>query len=253
MNESTPPTAIIADDEPNLRTHLANLLALTWSELQIVGLAGNGSEAQKMLSELKPTVAFLDIRMPEPSGLELGRAYAKDVLTVFVTAYDQHAVEAFDQAAVDYLLKPVTKERLTQTIARLKERIQQPSDFTATITKLDQLIARDRAPYLKQLRVDKRGATILVDVADVVFFQADLKYTGVHTPTAQHLLRTSLTELEKSLDPQIFWRIHRSTIVNSTFVESAVRDYRGRFRVSMKETDRVLSVSRTYAHLFRPQ
>lgn len=253
MNESNPPTAIIADDEPNLRTHLANLLAQTWSELKILGMAENGSEAHQMLLDLKPSVAFLDIRMPEPNGLELGRQFANQLLTIYVTAYDQHAVEAFEQAAVDYLLKPVTKERLGATVQRLKERLLKPGDFESAVSKLDQLIESRRTEYQKQLRVDKRGSTILVEVADVVYLQADLKYTRIHTTTAQHLLRTSLTELEKTLDPQVFWRIHRSTIVNSAFVESAKRDYRGRFRVRMKGVAHALNVSRTYSHVFRPQ
>ena len=253
MNKSNPPTAIIADDEPNLRVHLAKLLAETWSELKILGMAANGSDAQQMLLDLKPSIAFLDIRMPEPNGLELGRQFAHELLTVYVTAYDQHAVEAFEQAAIDYLLKPVTKERLTATVERLKERLRQPSDLEAAVSKLDQLIANRRTDYLNQLRVDKRGSTILVEVSDVVYLQADLKYTRVHTTSAQHLLRTSLTELEKTLDPQLFWRIHRSTIVNSTFVESAKRDYRGRFRVQMKGVAHPLNVSRTYSHVFRPQ
>lgn len=253
MNKTTSPTAIIADDEPNLRVHLSKLLADTWSELEILGMAGNGEETQQMLLDLKPTVAFLDIRMPEPNGLELGSRFAHELLTVYVTAYDQHAVEAFEQAAVDYLLKPVTKERLAATVERLKERIRQPGDFEAAVSKLDQLLASRRTDYVNQLRVDKRGSTNLVDVANVVYLQADLKYTRVHTTSAQHLLRTSLTELEKILDPQVFWRIHRSTMVNSTFVESAKRDFRGRFRVRMKGVSHPLNVSRTYSQVFRPQ
>lgn len=253
MKKTSPATAIIADDEPNLRIHLSKLLADTWSELEIVGMAENGAKAQQMLLDLKPTVAFLDIRMPEPNGLELGRQFANQLLTVYVTAYDQHAVEAFEQAAVDYLLKPVTKERLGTTVQRLKERLLKPRDFELAVSKLDQLIESRRTEYQKQLRVDKRGSTILVEVADVVYLQADLKYTRIHTTTAQHLLRTSLTELEKALNPQVFWRIHRSTIVNSVFVESAKRDYRGRFRVRMKGVAHTLNVSRTYSHVFRPQ
>lgn len=206
-----------------------------------------------MLSELRPSVAFLDIRMPEPNGLELGKQFAHELLTVFVTAYNQHAVEAFEQAAVDYLLKPVTKERLAATVNRLKERIRQPDDFAKAVSKVDQLMQSRRTEYLKQLRVDKRGSTILVDVSDVVYLQADLKYTRVYTTSAQHLIRTSLTDLEKTLDPQVFWRIHRSTMVNSSYVESAKRDYRGRFRVSMRGVTHPLNVSRTYSHVFRPQ
>ena len=250
-----PPTAIVADDEPHLSQHLINLLSEVWPDLEVVGTAGNGVEAEKLLQTLRPTIAFLDIRMPKPDGLELGLKYHDQILTVFVTAFNQFAVEAFDQAAVDYLLKPVSKDRLTETVARIRARLSVPQSLYSSISALQQTLTQQQTNYLKHLRVGKRNSTVLVDTNDIVVLRAEHKYTHVHATTSQepYLLRASLTELERSLDPDYFWRIHRSTIVNSKWIKTAQKDLHGRYHLQMQAYDPKLTVSRAYSHLFKPQ
>ena len=246
------PTAVIADDEPALRRHLERLLGALWPELEIVASVGDGSAAREAIEGHEPDVAFLDIRMPAPDGLTLAAELAGRTAVVFVTAYDEHAVEAFAHAALDYLVKPVSEDRLQETVARLQARWNAPAPAVQVdlLRALAQTI-RTPAPYLTWLRVTQGDEVTLVSVDDVLFFRADRKYTSAVTVSGEHLLRQSISELESNLDPERFWRIHRSTIVAVSAVRSARRDLSGRYRVRLHDSDEELAVSAAHAHRFR--
>ena len=245
--------ALIADDEPALRTELRRLLAAAWPELAIVASVGDGAAALEAIERLRPDVAFLDIRMPPPSGLDVARRAGPDTAVVFVTAYDTHAVEAFERAAVDYLLKPVLGSRLEETVDRLKRRLAGGDRNEPDPQVLESLIRRlaDTPEYLHWLRVGQGERVELVAVDDVCFFQSDRKYTAAVTRDREHLVRTPIGELAARLDPGRFWRIHRGGIVNVAAIEAARRDLRGRYRLTLKERPEVLRVSAAYGHLFR--
>ena len=245
--------ALIADDEPALRAELRRLLADAWPELGIVASVGDGEAALEAIERLRPDVAFLDIRMPPPSGLDVARRAGPDTAVVFVTAYDTHAVEAFERAAVDYLLKPVLGSRLAETVHRLKRRLAGDNRDESDPRVLESLIRRlaDTPEYLHWLRVGQGERVELVAVDDVCFFRSDRKYTAAVTRDREHLVRTPISELAARLDPGRFWRIHRGGIVNVAAIEAARRDLRGRYRLTLKDRPEVLRVSAAYGHLFR--
>ena len=246
-------TALIADDEPALRAELERLLAGVWPELVVAASVGDGAAALDAIERLKPDVAFLDIRMPPPSGLDVARRVGGDTAVVFVTAYDAHAVEAFERAAVDYLLKPVTGSRLRETVDRLQRWLAGGSYRGPDPQTLASLIRRlANAPAcLHWLRVGQGERVELVAVGDVCFFRSDRKYTAAVTRDREHLVRMSITALAERLDPERFWRIHRGGIVNVAAIAAARRDLRGRYRLTLKERPEVLRVSAAYGHLFR--
>ena len=259
MTERALPTAIIADDEPRLAEFLKSRLAALWPELLIVGVAANGPEAQALLVAEAPDIAFLDIRMPGLTGLDVARAATAPVHVVFVTAYDQYAVAAFDHAAVDYLLKPVGDERLAETVARLqaKLRTQDPvpelQAALAVIARLAPLsgnatVAPERLAWI---RASAGSQVRLIAVADVCYFQANDKYTSVFTAEGESLIRTPLKELGDQLDPNRFWQVHRGTIVNLAHVGATSRDLTGRVSLTLKTRPEKVAVSRAFAHLFK--
>lgn len=236
---------LIADDEPLLAADLVTRLARLWPACEIVAVVHNGPAALEAVQRLQPDIAFLDIRMPGLGGLEVARA-ATGLAVVFVTAYDQHAVEAFEQAAVDYLLKPVSDARLQQTV----QRLQQPR--SPAQPDLAPLLARLLPPErLRWIRASHGETVHLVDIQDVVYFQADDKYTVVMTADREFLIRTPLKELLEQLDLQQFWQIHRSTLVNVQAIQSVQRELTGRCALKLKTRSEVLIVSRAFAHLFR--
>ncbi len=253
MSAGHAPTALIADDEPALRADLERLLAGAWPELVVAASVGDGAAALEAAGKLRPDVAFLDIRMPSPSGLDVARRIGTDTAVVFATAYDDHAVEAFERAAVDYLLKPVMAPRLGETVNRLKRRLAGERRSGIDPTTLDALIRRlsDAPAHLSWLRVGQGDRVELVAVDDVCFFRADRKYTAAVTREAEHLVRIPIAELAARLDPDRFWRIHRGCIVNAAAIASARRDLRGRYRLALKDRPEVLRVSAAYGHLFR--
>ena len=243
--------AIIADDEPLLLAHLRKQLNRFWPELEIAGEAEDGLQAEKLLKKLKPHIAFLDIRMPGQSGLAVARNAPNNCRIVFVTAYDEYAIEAFEEAAVDYLLKPVTGKRLLKSIKRLKHDLS-CSDVTHLPVSIDQL--QISCPPEKKLQwiKTKHGRSIkIIPVESVYFFQAEDKYTKVVTGEDEYLIRTPIKKLCEELDSDRFWCIHRSTIVNGSEIDSVSKSMSGRFVVTLKNHPRKLTASRRFGHLFK--
>ena len=243
-------TALVAEDEATLRGQLVEQLGQLWPELTVVGEAGDGVQALRLLDELKPEILFLDIEMPGATGLDVARQASGRCHIVFVTAYDQHAVSAFEQGAIDYLLKPVSAARLFTTVARLKQRLSGPPH------RVDDLILQLGSPssqrtYLKWINASVGQNLRLITVDEVFYFQADNKYTRVVTAEGEALIRKSLKELVDELDTQQFWQIHRSTLVNAAVIAGVTRDFRGRMLVKLKSSGDTLLVSDTYTHLFK--
>lgn len=256
----TPITAIIADDEPLLREHLREKLAALWPELKIVGEAGNGNDAAEMIASLAPDIAFLDIKMPGQTGIEVAQGIETETRVVFVTAFDQYAVDAFENEAVDYVLKPVADARLAQTVARLRKSLADAAP-TPDIAQLLNLLSRARegeagngstqGGMLRWIRANRGDTTYQIAVDEVMFFQSDDKYTVVQTANGEHLISKPLSELVQVLDPGHFWQIHRGTVVNLRFVSSTRREGDGRMSVNVKGHKKPLPVSRAYHHLFK--
>lgn len=261
--------ALIAEDEPLLAAALKAALAVEWPALEVVAIASNGADALRLIESERPDVAFLDIRMPGLTGLEVAAELADRLeegaavpRLVFVTAYDEFALKAFDLAAVDYLLKPVSPERLAKTVERLKASLAAKGtapaadDLAQFVSKLQSVIGATQAPGGDSLRIIRAavGNTVrMVPVGDVCYFQSADKYTNVVTRESELLIRTPLKELLGQLPPDRFRQIHRGTIVNLAEVAAATRDESGRLSVRLKHRKESLPVSRVFADLFRPQ
>ena len=249
------PTALIADDEPHLASYLRDALARAWPELEIVHVARNGAEAAERIAALRPDFAFLDIKMPGLTGLEVAQGVEGTTRVVFVTSYDEFAVAAFEQQALDYVLKPVKAERLAMTVERLQATIAAPAgaDDARLATVLRSLSAAPRATasHLRYVRASQGELVHQIPVGDVLYFHADDKYTCVRTAAAEHLIRTTVTELAAQLDPQRFVQIHRSTIVNLEHLAGTRRDELSRLFVRLHGHAGELPVSRAYVHLFK--
>ena len=242
------PRAVIAEDEPLLREELAELLGSLWPELDLVAQAGDGLEALRALEAHAPDVLFLDIQMPGLTGLEVARQASGRCHVVFVTAYDQHTLAAFEQGAADYVLKPANAARLATTVTRLKERIGRQAPALEGL--LRELGGGSRG-FLRWINASHGQAVRVITVDDVCYFQADSKYTRVVTASEESLIRKPIKELCDELDPACFWQIHRSTIVNVHAVAGVVRDLRGRTQVRLRKRQELLPVSEGYVHLFR--
>ncbi|HSC63017.1 MAG TPA: LytTR family DNA-binding domain-containing protein [Caldimonas sp.] len=266
----TRPTAVIADDEPHLAAYLRELLAKAWPALEIVAVARNGVEAAERIAALQPDLAFLDIKMPGLTGLEVAQGIEGRTRVVFVTAYDEFAVAAFEQQALDYVLKPVQAARLARTVERLQRELAAARSAAAGATGdaaagagdadaadprlaavLRQLLAGPRTAPLRYVRASHGELTHQIDVADVLFFQADDKYTCVRTASAEHLIRTTISELAGQLDPERFVQVHRSTIVNLDHLAGTRRDELSRLFLRVRGHAGELPVSRAYVHLFK--
>jgi DNA-binding LytR/AlgR family response regulator len=240
-------TVLIADDEPQLAQDLSRRLKRCWSDIEIVAVVENGLQAAAELRRLNPRYAFLDIRMPGLSGLEVAAA-AETTRIVFVTAYEEFAVAAFEASAVDYLVKPVSNARLAQCVLKLQHNAAPRSDLAALLKGLEQ--AKQPA-YLAWVHTGAGNTTRVLSVAEILYFQTDDKYTEVVTAEGRHVIRTSLKELLRRLDPEQFTQIHRSTIVNLHFVEKLERDVLGRSRIHLKNHPEVIQVGRAYLSRFR--
>lgn len=283
---SGPVRALIADDEPLLRTHLAHHLAQLWPELQIAGEARNGREAVDLVEQLRPDVVFLDVHMPGMNGVEAARLMGPDVQIVFVTAYEQYAVAAFEQGAIDYLVKPFDAERLAESVARLRRRVAERRRLGASdgglgqvtseapdvaaagaaalsnlpSAELDAVLAalagelRRRAPAggrLQWIRASVGQMIKLIPVDEVLYFRSDEKYTLVVWVGGEALIRKSIRELLDGLEPETFIQIHRSTIVNLRFVAQVLKGPNETAEVHLKGRNETLSVSRNHVHWFR--
>jgi DNA-binding LytR/AlgR family response regulator len=250
------PTAIIADDERLMRDQLRLRLHQVWPELEIVGEAKNGEEAVELVGRLKPDLTFLDIRMPGTSGMEAARQIGAQSTIVFVTAYDQYAVEAFERGALDYVLKPPEQERLQLTVDRLKERLGKPKQavndsVTEMLSQLAEKMAAPKPSYLQWIQASIGQDLRMIPVEDILFFRSDEKYTCVQTERFEALIRKPVRDLAEELDPALFWQIHRATLVNVNAIEGVTRDIRGRHLVLIKGKPDKLEVSRSFLHLFK--
>ncbi len=235
---------LIADDEQPLREYLINLLNTLWPEINEIIEAENGIEALKSIIKNQPTVAFLDINMPGMTGLQVAEQCKNECHIVFVTAYDQYAIEAFENSAIDYLLKPATESRLQATIQRLKQRLEQPPiSLEKTLNTLN------ANQYLSWLKVAHKEEIQLIKTADVDYFQSSDKYTSAFVQGKEYILRTSLKKLEQQLDSNQFWRIHRSTIVRVNAIEQINKMLSGQLVINILKHQ--LPVSRAYQRLFK--
>jgi DNA-binding LytR/AlgR family response regulator len=250
MNRAVRPTAVIAEDEPVLLEQLRELLLAAWPELDIVAAATNGTQAIAALEAHAPDVLFLDIQMPEASGLEVALRASERCHVVFVTAFDQYAVAAFERGAVDYVMKPLSGVRIATAVGRVKQRLQSsPANLTGLV---ENLVKVPRGfEYLRWINISRGEDVELVTTDEVRYFQSDTKYTRVVAASQEGLIRKSIKELAEELDPQVFWQVHRSTIVNLNAIAGVSRDLAGRVILRLKDRDEVLQVSQPYAHLFR--
>ena len=252
------PTAIIADDERLMRDQLRMRLGQVWPELEILGEAKNGDEAVELVDQLKPDFTFLDIRMPGKTGMEAAAIIGNKSRIVFVTAYDQYAVEAFERGAIDYVLKPPEQERLQITVDRLKSRLDKPAasgdinaSVTAMLSQLAEKIAAPKPAHLQWIQASIGQDLRMIPVEEILFFRSDEKYTCVQTEKYEALIRKPVRDLAEELDPTLFWQIHRATLVNVNAIEGVTRDIRGRHLVMIKGRPEKLEVSRSFLHLFK--
>jgi len=248
---STSATALIAEDEPLMRERLKEKLAQVWPGLTIVAEATDGDEALAMFDAHSPQIAFLDIRMPGRTGLEVAASIGADCHVVFITAYDQYALAAFEAGAVDYLLKPVEEERLAQTIERVQRKLAAPpADLSALIAQLRESVPGTQQ-RLRWIKAAVGKQVKLIAVTDVVYFQSDAKYTRVVLAQSDAYIRTPLKDLLADLDPDKFWQIHRSTVVNLDQVAGVLREDAERQFVLLKQRPERLPISRQFTHLFK--
>jgi DNA-binding LytR/AlgR family response regulator len=250
------PSCLIADDEDLPRAELRRMLAQAWPELQVVAECEHGQAALEALAAQAPDIAFLDIRMPGASGLDVARAASGRCHVVFTTAYDSHAIEAFEAGAVDYLLKPVQADRLAQAVARLRERLASRAAAPELDALVDQLARRMQpagsADRLRWISASVGDTIKLFGIDDVLFFQSDEKYTRVVTATDEAHVRKPLKEIAEGLDPDAWWQVHRGVIVRAAAVARATRDDMGRFTLHLKQHPETLPVSQAYAWRFKP-
>ena len=274
MTSFTQASTLIAEDEPVLAAMLAHALQRLWPNLQLLGIAVNGDDAVEKAQSFKPDILFLDIKMPGKTGLEAAQELIEEwecerpfPLIVFVTAYDEYALQAFDLAAVDYVLKPINDSRLQRAIERLQQRLASryaPATQHAKAAGLDPTLAQlvlslqslmpvasPASEYLRFVRAAIGSQVKMIAIADVMYFEATDKYVNVVSLEGEALIRTSLRELLPQLDANIFWQIHRGTIVNSEFVDSSQRDEFGKTTLKLRGHHATLRVSPMYAHLFK--
>jgi len=246
------PSALIAEDEPMLRAELREALASLWPELEVCAEVGDGIEALRECERCRPNIVFLDIRMPGMSGLDVARQLGEHCHVVFITAHEEHAIQAFEAGAVDYVLKPLALPRLARTVTRLKARLDRPPvPLGPLLDQLQSTVAAPNAP-LRWITVLKGREVRLITVDDICYVRSDNKYTAVVTADSESLVRMPLRELAARLDPEVFWQVHRNAVVNANAIHSVRRDPGGHLEVCLKARREVLKVSVGYAHRFRP-
>ena len=248
-------TVVIADDEALLRDELRDMLTELWPECEIVAEAADGFQALELIEQHKPDIAFLDIKMPRMTGLETAENVSTDTLIVFVTAFDDHAIEAFDKGAVDYLMKPIRLSRVRKTIDRLKLSLSKRSAGEANVDHAAKEVAasinRAQTGYLKFIQASVGKQVRFIMVEEILYLQSDNKYTRLVTNNGEAFIRTSITELEEALDPNQFWRIHRSTIVNIRAIDNVVREEGEKMTVRLRGKVEKLEVSRAHQTQFK--
>jgi DNA-binding LytR/AlgR family response regulator len=245
---------LVAEDEAPQRRELCALLQRWWPDADIVAECADGLSALEALETLRPQVAFLDIRMPGVDGLEVARAASGRAHVVFTTAYEEYALRAFDHGAIDYLLKPISQERVRETIHRLRERIVagSPADVDSLVARLKQQLDRaGRRSTLRWITASVADTVRMLPIEDILFFQSQDKYTRVATADAEAHIRTPLKELLAALDPDEFWQVHRSVIVRASAIDVVRRDAFGKLELTLKSRNDVLPVSQAFQHRFR--
>ena len=247
----TTPTAILAEDEPLIRREIRDTLGELWPELAVVAEVGDGVEALRAIERCRPNVVFLDIQMPGLDGLTVAQRLNGRAHVAFITAFDKYAVAAFEQGALDYVLKPISTDRMRLTVERLRGRLSEPPADLNHIAELLRDIAPPGSKYMKWLTVPHGAELRVVAVAEISYLRADTKYTTVVTPVGSFLMSSSLRQMREKLDPQMFWQIHRSVVVNVGAIDTIYRTFRGRLEVKLKGREELLPVSAAQAHLFR--
>jgi len=247
----TRPTALIAEDEPLLRGEIRDVLSRLWPELEIVAEVGDGDSAMEALDRLSPQILFLDIQMPGCSGIDVARRASQRAHVVFISAYDSHALAAFEQGALDYILKPVVADRVLVAVKRLQERVGRPPANLDGLVDLLKGAVGGGKQYLKWLTVPHGQDLRVVSTAEVLYLRADNKYTELATGSAMFLLNSSLKEMLGKLDPAVFWQIHRGTAVNVNAIETIYRSFRGALEIKVRGRPELLPVSAAHAHLFK--
>jgi DNA-binding LytR/AlgR family response regulator len=245
-------TAVIAEDEPLLRQEIRESLRTLWPDLLICAEATDGLDAIQAVDRLAPDILFLDIQMPGATGLEVAAHVSGKVHVVFISAFDQHALAAFERGAIDYILKPISTARLKLAVERLQMRLRHPPVDLRQLAELLRHGGAHEAQYLKWLSVPDGSELRIVTAAEVCYLRADNKYTTLVTRNAAFLLSTTLKQMKEKLDPALFWQIHRSIIVNVSAIDTIYRSFRGSLEVKLKERTEILPVSSANAHLFRP-
>ena len=245
--------AVLADDEPLLRAQLRSRLQRLWPALDVVHEMANGRDIEAVVERFRPQVFFLDIHMPGVNGLEAARAIGRRAHVVFVTAFDEHAVEAFERGAVDYVLKPFDEARLAVTVARLQERLAAPpaADLESLVAELASRLGTPGREPLRWIKASVGSSVRLIPVEEVLFFQSDEKYTRVVTGEGESLIRKPIRELLEELDPGKFWQVHRATIVNVDHIASVRRGLKDQAEISLRDHGETLVVSRNFTHRFK--
>ncbi|AMP01118.1 response regulator [Collimonas arenae] len=254
--------ALIAEDEPILAAALKQSLQRLWPELQIIASVDNGQAVVEQTLRQRPDILFLDIKMPGKTGLEAAQELAEEwpdneafPLIVFVTAYDEYAVNAFEHAAADYVLKPISDARLGKTITRLQQRLQQNDDSNSALERLigqlNNMQPKSSTEPLTMIRAAVGNQIRMIPINEVIYFEASDKYINVVTADSESLIRTSLKDLLQQIDGRQFWQVHRGTVVNHQFIQMAIRDESGKLSLKLRGRSEALAVSRVFAHLFR--
>lgn len=251
-----PIKAIIADCDESTIRELESLLAREWSDLVVCGRATTGPEALELVEKHRPHLAFLEVRIPEMCGMQVARKISESCHVVFITAYDHYAVNAFESGAIDYLVKPLSRERLQKAIARVKKQLATsagPALYALQTVEhiIEELQRTEKKEFLQWVRVKHRDGLRLVPVEDVCFFQAGDKYTRVVTKDGESLIKKPIRELVRELNPNEYWRIHRGTIVNVAQIDKVSRSHTGRGTIRLKDRPEILVISRSYLHLFK--
>jgi DNA-binding LytR/AlgR family response regulator len=245
------PLAIIAEDEPLLRAEIRETLRLLWPELRICAEVGDGQQAIEALEQFGPNILFLDIHMPGLNGIEVARQASGKAHVVFITAYDNYAVDAFKDGALDYIVKPISPERMKVTVARLRDRLREPpANLTGLVDMLKSAVGGEFR-YLKWLTVPHGSELRVLAVSEILYLRADNKYTTVTTRSSSFLLNSSLKEMQAKLDPNVFWQIHRGVVVNVSAIDTIYRSFRGTLELKLKDRTELLPVSAPHAHLFK--